>query len=86
MSIKRGTVSAWHMVSNQWASSPSAVVILIILEVFAPESFVNSRVVQGGCAGDPQRSGLTLLFMDQAVYPGTGPSEPLVLHLDHKCP
>ena len=79
-------MSAWHMVSNQWASSPSAIVILIILEAFALESFVNSRVVQGGCAGDPQSSGLTLIFMDQAVYPGTGPSEPLVLHLDHNCP
>lgn len=74
------------MVSNQWASSPSAVVILIILEAFAPESFVNSRVVQGGCADDPQSSGLTLIFMDQSVYPGTGPSEPLVLHLDHSVP
>lgn len=42
MSIRRGTVSAWHMVSNQWASSPSAVVILIILEL-CKEKFVNSE-------------------------------------------
>lgn len=37
MSTKRDKVSAWHMVSNQWVSSASAVVILIIMYVFAPE-------------------------------------------------
>lgn len=73
MSFKRGTVSARHMVSNQWASSPSAVVILIILEAFAPESFVNSRVVQGGCAGEPLRSGLTFCLRTRLCILGQVP-------------